>query len=178
MALSLSKFNVRLIVDALQTNALDLSTPQDEFKITKTLNFTNGADANQAHGFFHDQRTLAATTADNIDLAGSLTNAFGSTITMARVKGIMIFHGTAAASASMQVSGHATAALNTIIGVAASDLDTAQPYWITPPGGWHIAMAPNAGGYVVTATTEDMLRIYNGGAASITYDIVILYANS
>src|SRR5688572_1163541 len=87
MALS-TDLNVRLA--ATLTNALDLSTPTDALVETARLIYTDGAGANQVNMSWHDQRTLAASASENLDLAGSLTNAFGTTQTFARIKLVMV----------------------------------------------------------------------------------------
>jgi hypothetical protein len=173
MAEVLTRFNVKLSINALKTNALDLSSSTDPLLINWTYSFTNGTGVDQANQFWSDTRSLAATSADNLDLAGVLVSSLGigSTITFTKIKGIFIKHKTAAASAAMQVGGHATLALLTMLN-GTPDLDTAQSSINVVPGGGLALIAPNAAGYIVG--TEDMLRIYNGGAASIDYDIVIL----
>lgn len=175
MAETLTRFNVKISINALKTNALDLSSSTDPLIYTRTHNFTHGETADTAEQYWHDSRNLAATTADNLDLAGVLVSSLGigATITFTEINAIFVFHKTAAASAPMEVGGHATLALATMFN-GTPDLDTAQPSLNVRPGGSLALIAPDATGYVVNATTEDMLRIYNGGAAAIDYDIIIL----
>src|SRR5688572_5224082 len=76
--------------DLQQTNVLDLATATVPFSFTTTYTFTDGAGANQINQIWSDTRTINASSSETLDLAGSLTNSFGATVTFARVKGIYI----------------------------------------------------------------------------------------
>ena len=173
MAITMGSLKVQLNITGSQTNDAELDAVVAKLNQVWTWTFAEGATANAIDRFWTDTRTLAATTAENLDLAGALTHVFGTTIAAARIKLIAVRHKTAAASAALQVGGHAT--LGTLIFGATPDLDTAQPYLIVPAGGGALWVGPTAAGVVVTAGTDDMLRIYNGGAASVDYDIIIGY---
>ena len=174
MAQALTKFKLSLVVDALQTNAGDLSSATDPLSYTKRYSFTHGIIADKSEIFWSDSRNLAATTADNIDAAGVLVSSLGlgATITFTRVKALIVVHKTPAASAALQVGGHAT--LGLLFMGSVEGLDTDQPHVFVRPGGMIALVAPDAAGYPVTAGADDMIRIYNGAAAAIDYDIIIL----
>ena len=174
MAITMDGLQVQVRVTGSQTNDAEMENTVAKINQIWSWKFTEGAAADKIDRFWTDSRTLAATTAENLDMAGVLTHVFGTTIAAARVKVIALRHKTPAASAALQLGGHATLGLN-LFG-ATPDLDTAQPYLIVPPGGGNIWIGPTAGGVVVNAGSEDMLRIYNGGAASIDYDIIIGYS--
>lgn len=153
------------------TSALDLGEASLPLRIRKTLELANGTGANQADRIFSDQRTLAASASEDLDLAGVLTDAFGAAITFARIKGLII----SAASANtnnLVVGGHATAAFASWVGAAAHTLTVR-------PGGLLALTAPDATAYAVTAGTADILKIANSGAgSSVTYDIVVIGASA
>ena len=130
----------------------------------------NGTGADQADLVFRDQRTLAATTGEDLDLAGSLTDSFGTTITFARVK--MLYVASAAANGDTIAVGGAAA--NQFINWVANATDIVN----VSPGGAFMLFAPGATGYAVTAGTGDLLKIYNAHSAEGTYDIVIVGASA
>jgi len=155
------------------TGASDLATLTDVVSGTTLPSWaiTSGTGANQADMIFHDQRSLAASTSEELDLAGSLVDAFDATLTFARIKGLVIY----AASTNgglIQVGG---AASNGFINWVASATDIIQ----VRAGGTFSLIAPDAIAYAVTATTGDFFKINNtDGAAAGIYDIYIIGASA
>ena len=131
----------------------------------------NGTGASQADILWHDQRTLAASTSEDLDLSGSLTDSFGTTVSLVRVKAIIV----SAASDNgglIQVGG---ASSNQFINWVADASDVVQ----IRAGGFMLLAAPDATAYAVTAGTGDLLKIANtDGAAAGTYDIYIIGASA
>ena len=68
----------------------DFTTPTAQISKSYGIQFGDGVGANQADKIIHKQRTIAASANDDLDLAGLLTDAFGVTVTMVKVKGILI----------------------------------------------------------------------------------------
>jgi hypothetical protein len=157
----------------------DLTTARDLVTATSPLNYrnrvslTSGTGAGQADLVFSDTRTIAASGDDDLDLAGGLTDANGTTLTFARVKALIV---TAAAgnTNNVLVGGDATSTFLTWV-VAEADAVILRP-------GASLALVAgvaDATGYAVTATTGDLLRITNSaGSTSVTYDIVIIGASA
>ncbi len=77
-------------VNLTNTNAVDLSTILDNIKKTYNINFTNGTGANKSEAIFHDTRQIAASATDQLDLSGTLTNKFGTTVVFTKIKGIFV----------------------------------------------------------------------------------------
>jgi hypothetical protein len=102
-----------------------------------------------------------------LDLAAVLTNAFGATITAAKIKAIMI---KAAAGNTNDVHVIHPASAGVPLLLAAGD------GFKVKPGGWVQMAAPALAGLAtVTPTTNDLLTITNGGAGTpVTYDIMII----
>lgn len=147
------------------TNPLDLTTPTDNANVSLSDSLTNGTGAvDTADIVWSDTRTLAATT-ENLDLAGSLTNAFGATITFARIKGIIIHNKNSSVGAVLTVGGAASNAFPLFS-------DTSDKYPIGPDGVF-LVWEPSAAAKAVTASTGDILKM-DSGAATITYDIIIV----
>ena len=171
MAASLSG-SLSISASITNTGASDTSTLTDLIAgVIESWTITNGTGANQANVMWHDRRTLAATTSEDLDLSGVLTDAFGVSVALARVKAIIV----SAASTNgglIQVGG---AAANQFINWVANASDIIQ----IRAGGFFMLVAPDATAYAVTAATGDLLKIANtDGAAAGTYDIYIIGASA
>lgn len=157
--------DVQVLLTSNYTSVADLGTPSMPIqKIYRQL-LATGTGANQADKQFSDTRTINASSNDDLDLAGTLTDVFGAVLTFVKVKGIL-------------VSAAAGNTNNVVIGGASSTFTTwvtgTSPAVLVGPGGTFLLARPDAAGYGVTATSADLLRITNGGAGtSVTYDIVI-----
>lgn len=127
-----------------------------------------GTGSAQANKLYVAKRTLAATTYDLMDLAGSLADGLGNTITFTYVKLALL--------AVVSPTG--------LIKVRAGPQGQANP-WIGPwTGGvgatvykdvprWDLVAYEPVTGYAVTAGTGDIFPIYNPGAASLDYWVVL-----
>jgi hypothetical protein len=116
-------------------------------------------------------RSLGASTSENLDLAGSLTDQFGATITFARIKLLIVQLITATAGYTLEVGGAASNAASTFFGDATDKL-------IIRGGGFGILYAPDATAYAITAGTGDILKVNNPNAAGITYNIELVGASA
>jgi hypothetical protein len=125
---------------------------------------TDGTGAGQCNKWYRAYRTLTAGSADNLDLAGSLLDPFGNTLTFTGIKYIAISLISASANGTNKlVMGNAT---NPFVGPlsSAGTIDIFDSLELYHPG---------ASGWSVTAGTADILKINNPGAASVTYCILI-----
>ena len=158
---------VKAAVSAQYANALEFGGVEQTLKYGASHAFTDGSGANQAQKLFTDQRTLAASDNETLDLSGVLTDVFGATLTLTKIKAILV----------KAADGNTN---NVIVGGAASNA------WIGPfgdasdtvavkPGGTMMLVAPDANGYAVTAGTGDLLKVANSaGGSAVTYDIVLV----
>lgn len=159
--------SLALMLSAAYTKPLDLGAASAPLKFTPSYNFTDGTGANQARILFSATRTLAASATEDLDLAGVLLDAFGDTVTIDKVKALIV---TAA-------PGNTN---NVLVGGAASA--QASPWFgdvtdkvVVRPGGLFAVVAPDATGYDITATSADLLKIANSSSGTpVTYTIVIL----
>lgn len=163
MSGTIDHVNVGYTIDSLLLSALDLDTAQDPLKLSENLTLSNGTGSGQASQQWHDQRTIAPSGTDSIDLAGSLTNAFGVTLTFTKIKAMLV-RASAANTNNVQVTRPASNGF--VWFLAAGDGFNLQPgarmLWFDPVG------------VAVTAGTGDILAIVNSGAGtSVTYDIWI-----
>ena len=161
---------IKLTVASVLTSALDLQPRTAPLNLAKNIALTNGTGANQADRVWADQRTISASATDSIDLAGSLTDAFGAALTFARIKAVLV---TAASTNSNNVNVTRPASNGVPLFIAAGDGIPVRP------GGMIVWVAPDATGVAVTAGTGDLLDIVNSGAgSSVTYDIAIIGASA
>lgn len=164
-----TKFHVELVSD--YTNPLDLESGDSFIKYAKQINLTTGTSANQADKRFTDTRTLTASSTEDLDLAGSLTDVFGATLTFARVKFLLVY--AAAANTNNVVVGGASS--NAWPGPFGATTHTVA----VQPGGLLVMQAPGATAWPVTPATGDLLHVANSaGGTSVTYDIVIIGASA
>ncbi|MFI1942056.1 hypothetical protein ACH44C_33600 [Streptomyces purpureus] len=161
-----SDFGIRASVR--NTKASDLTTTADALDFVRGVHLESGTGAGKADRVFHDQRTLAASATETLDLAGVLTDVYGAAITFARVKFIAI----SAASGNTN---------NVIVGANASNdwvgLLNAAGTITLRPGASFAAMSGSADatGMAVTAGTGDLIKVANSaGSTSVTYDVVIV----
>lgn len=165
------KTKLNVSVSAQLTNPLDLAASTSPLAYAKEWVLASGTAANQADKVFHDQRTLAASATENLDLAGVLTDALGATLTFLRVKGIVVY-AAAANTNNVEVGG-------VVNGLAGWVGDAATDKVIVRPGGLLAVFAPDATAYAVVAGTGDLLRVANAGAGTaVTYDVIVLGASA
>jgi hypothetical protein len=132
---------------------------------------TDGTGAGNADLLYVAERTVATATDDDIDLAGVLSDVFGTTLTFAELVGILIINkqkdGTANTT-DLTIGGGS----NPFVGFLGGTTPTVGPI---KPGGMFMLMSPDAAGIgTVTAGTGDILRITNSAGASNTYQIAIV----
>lgn len=162
--------SIKLNVSAVQSSALDLGTRSFPAALNLAIALANGTGANQADLMFSDTRTLTASATEDLDLAASLTDSFGATITFARIKAIII---SAASGNANNVNVTRPASNGVPLFLAASDGLAVRP------GGLFALVGPDATGVAVTAGTGDLLTFTNSaGSTSVSYSIIILGASA
>lgn len=144
-----------------------LTTPRSDLNLSSAVPLGSGTGANQADRMYTATRTLAPSTAEDLDLAGTLLDAFGAAITFARVKALL-FRSAAANTNNIVIGNAASNGFISWVGSATDKLTLR-------PGGFFALVAPDATAYAVTAATADLLHVLNGGAGtSVTYDVAII----
>lgn len=162
---------VDLAVGSVLTGSLDLdSTPKTALSKAYSIALSSGVGSGMADQLWFDKRTILASANDDLDLAGSLVNGLGATVTFARIKGICIY------SLPANVNNlHIGGGSNPFINWVANSSDIV----VVRPGGLMLLMAPDATAYAVTATTGDILRVTNAAAgSSVEYEIVLIGATA
>jgi hypothetical protein len=162
---------LKVNVSGLFADAIDLGLVSLSLNYTADSRLSNGSGANQAQSFFGDQRTLAASASENLDLSGGLTDVFGAAIAFTKIKAILV-KASADNVNDVVVGGHGAAAAASFFGDATDKVKV-------KPGGTMLLIAPDANGYAVTAATGDLLTVANSGAGTgVTYDILIIGTTS
>ena len=125
----------------------------------------SGTTTGLADKIWSDQRTVTTGATDSIDLAGTLTDSFGETVTFVKVKGILI-SSAAANTTTLQIARPASNGV-ILFGAASGALA------VLSAGGFFCWVDP-AVGVTVTTGTGDLLSIINSAGASAVYDIMIV----
>jgi hypothetical protein len=160
--------NVSASVSGSQTSALDLGTVTFPFSTSASAAYTSGTGAGQVDVVFTDTRTLSASATEDLDLAGSLTGALGTTLTFARIKAVFV---SAAAANTNNVNVTRPASNGTPWLLAAGDGIALRPGAFLAWG----SGAADATGVAVTAGTGDLITFTNSaGTTSVTYTVVIV----
>jgi hypothetical protein len=157
---------LRVIFGATQTGSNDFGGPTFDLMIDKIMQFASGTGANQADIVWADERTIAASSSEDLDLAGVLADAFGATVAAAEVVAILVIAD--AANTNNVVIGDATSPIPLFGGT--------NPTHAVKPGGVFFAAAPNAAGLLtVGAGSTDDLKVANSSSGTgVTYKIAIL----
>lgn len=166
MTVALSDTAISLAVRTTMSEALDLKTRSAILNFTRGMALANGTGAEQADKVWDDTRVINASSNDDLDLSGGLTDAFGGTVAFVKVKGIFVF-------------ANAGNTNNVVIGAAAATQFVgpfgAATHTVAVPPGQFFAITASTNGWAVVNAASDLLRIANGGAGTpVTYDIVIL----
>lgn len=173
MATSLN-VDLQLTGQASMLNALDHSSVATSIQIASTsfpaqqLSLSFGTGDNQANMMWSDKRTLANGADDDLDLAGGITDSFGSTITFTYVKNIIVAMDSVDGTNAVRIGpqGVTNAWQGPWGGVAAGNyLTVLSRAWIACDG---------YTGHAVTAGTGDILRIHNASGVSVDYHLWII----
>ena len=162
--------DLRASLTWLFSEALDLSSVNDQSTLEFDASLADGTGDDQADLIWHDERTLAAAASENLDLTALATVIFGGTvpINFAKVKAILI------------VNTSTTAGHELLVGGAGAGQAFATPFnnnvsakvGVGPDS--PLLLVNKQSGWAVTAGTGDILRVQNSGASAATYRIVIV----
>lgn len=162
----------RVSVDlaAVLTGTADFGAPSSRVNFAQQLDLASGTGAGKADKIWTDRRTIAASGSEELDLAGSLTDVFGGTITLATVKALYV-KASAANTNSVVLGAASENAWDTLLGDAGTVTLT--------PGAVFLVAATAANPWGVTASTADLLKVANSSSgSSVTYDIAIVGATA
>lgn len=152
---------VSVNVKATKNGDLGNAVSSPTFNHNESIKFGTGSSL--ANTEWTDSRTLAATS-ESLDMSGTLVNEFGETLTLSKIKGIIIENLATTAGYVLKVGG---AASNALLGIVADATDKIQ----IGPGGVLVLTSP-VDGFTVTGATGDLLKI-DAGSNAINYKILI-----
>lgn len=168
MASVLDYVKIKAYVDWKFSNTLDGNDAEYIGFQKMDDSLADGNAIDKAEHVWYDERTVNASATDSLDLAGSLTNAFGATITFTKLKLIMVENRSTTAGDILHITRPAA---NGVPWAGA-----AADYVNLGPGGTFLLYCPSVAGIAtVTAATGDLIDIVEaGGANNVTYRITLV----
>lgn len=160
------KSEIQVTIKGLLSLLGDLQEATAPVFLQRTLALADGVGANQARTIFADNRTLAPSTTEDLDLAGgTLVDPFGAAFAPTKVRAIII----------VAAVGNVN---NVVIGGDVNSLPflSAAATTVTlKPGGIFVFVDPSLAGVAVTPGTGDIIQVANSGAGtSVDYSVVII----
>ncbi len=147
-------------------DSMDLADTTNDLDIDWSDTIANGTGKDQADWIWHDTRT-AAGAVDDIDLNATLSDAFGVSLDLVKVKGIFIQNTDETVGYDLAIGAAVATPLGGWVSDAASD------ELVIGAGGFFALWNPSAAGYACGAAASDILRV-DPGANTIIYNIVIV----
>ncbi|HVJ72044.1 MAG TPA: hypothetical protein VM531_11165 [Sphingomicrobium sp.] len=156
--------SIRVKVDTDLINAGDFSSGKDQLRLTLESLFANGTGLGQANNVYSKRRTLTTGASEDLDVSGSLTNLFGTSLVFTKIKAIAI-QSLAANTTNLTVSRPAN---------GLPFLSAVGDALVLTPGGIFVFVDPSAAGVAVTGGSADLINVANAAGASASYDVVIV----
>lgn len=166
MATTLAINAITTMIKAVFTNVLDVDSATVQLNESWSDSLANGTGASQADIIWWDTRTVGAGANDDLDLNGTLIDAFGNTVDLLHVKGIFISSTATVAADTLSLGAEGVAEWVSWVGGAGDKL-------VVGAGGVFLLTSPITG-YVMVGAASDTLRIHNdSGANAVTYTIIV-----
>jgi hypothetical protein len=151
------------------TTTTDMSDgTTDRLNRKESVALTDGTGSDQADLLFHDTRS-AAGAADALDLAGVLSNVFGATVTMVKIKLLVIVNNSTTSGETLKI-GAGSNPITSLWGTSGDQIVIGPSTSANPA---FLALSSPQDGYAITAGSADKLTI-DPGAATVSYDIWIV----
>ena len=157
---------VKVGIEADYKNVVDFVTSEADVVLNKIFDLANGSGADKANKVYFKTRILGSGASESLDLAGSLADAFGATLTFTKVRVLAII-ADAGNTTDVAVGG---AASNAWVGMFGDATDKV----LVKPGSMFLWIARDAGGGAVVASTGDLLKVADAGAAGVTYTVIVI----
>lgn len=159
---------VRASIDGSARLSRDGRETLDPVPRSEDIVFGSGTGTGKADIAFVDDRSLASGANEALDLAGVLTDAFGQSVAIAKLKAIEI-SANAANTTNLTVGA---AVSNTFVGFFADATDAI----VLKPGARIVIADPV--GWTVTAGTGDLLKVANAAGAAASFRVKLLGASA
>ncbi len=154
-----------LNVGTTYTGSAGLGSSTEVLALDYSISLTSGTGANQANVIYSASRSLADDANEVLDFyaSGTLTDAFGTALTIETLKLLVISN--TSTDATLKIGGGAVA-----VGVFAAAGDILS----LPPGGKFLFSAPDATGLDIT-TNKDLNLLHGGeGTSALVYKIIAI----
>ncbi len=154
----------------LFTETGELTSVHDNAALEFRATFSDGTAANQADRLWYDEREIAASSNDDLDLTALARTLFGNALSMefAKVKAVLVINLSASSGDVLRVGG--AGAGSAFAAPFAGDAD-AQ---VEVPPDSPLLLVNRGDGWSVTAGTGDILRVQNTSASPVSYRIAII----
>jgi len=177
MAASAMDLTTRLVAsltgEAIKTG-YEFGAPTLPIRHTFDDSLADGDGADQANQVYQDSASVIADAETSYDLAGTLVDEFGGTITFTKIKGIVLLNKSTTASV-LQIGGgtglDGTNAFDTWITSTAADGSEGV---LVRAGGLFVLWAPDATAYAVAAGTGDILVIKEKSTLAAVFELSII----
>lgn len=157
---------IRGVLQCLYGKTIGATAGNIPLNIPFDLELSDGTGLDEGDILWFDQdRILAGLTSENIDVAGTLSDAYGDTFTAVKIK-FFYFHNKSVTPGDILELGGGSNPL--LLWKDGSDIDSVGP------NGRRFMWEPAAAGKAVTAGTGDLLQVNNISSNSIDYDIIIV----
>lgn len=167
MATTLTVSSLRAGLDWTFADGNSVASSTNSGSFAWSAAYTDGTGASKAQKIYFNSYSISGSGSQSLDLAGSLTNAFGSTITFANIKGLWIEHQTTTATGVLDINGVF------VTQGTGSPLAGTTPKIQLRPGYLLLLGGATSGGYTVTNTTQDVLTLTNNDASSVTVRVCV-----
>lgn len=155
---------IEVNADFTYSNVNDVQRTNQNASLNYSQDYTNGTGDEQADKLWTTEYTQSA--AVTIDLAGSLTDIYGTTLTFTKIRAIVIKNLSTTTGFNLLVGGAASNAFSTPFADATDKVKV-------PPGGCLVLAAP-LDGFAVTAGTGDQLKMDPGGSNQVNWEVQII----
>ncbi|REJ94886.1 MAG: hypothetical protein DWQ35_07390 [Planctomycetota bacterium] len=149
----------------------ELTTISDTAKLQFAADLANGTADDQADRLWHDERTLATATHEDLDLTALAASVFENSVTvsLATVRALLLINTATTAGEDLLVGG-AGAGGN----AWASPFNGDQDAQLVLPADATLLLVNKKNTWTIANGASDQLRIANDGTGSITYRVVIV----
>lgn len=167
--MTVTNANLKVSLDIGLAGTQQLGGPFWNGNLAFEQSFADGVIANAVDRVYLAERTVNASTNDDIDLNGVLLDGLGVAIAGLELVGVIVMNRrrdpTLAANVSTLTLGGAA---NPVVGYSAAGI-------AIKPGGIFVHMNPDATGITaITAATGDIFRVANGAGGTAIYTIAFL----
>jgi hypothetical protein len=130
------------------------------------VTLASGTGAGQCDQVYYSAaRTLGTTTAELLDLAGTLVNEQGETITFTKIKSVLLINNGTNDGDIIRLGGASNTAAIFAAGTNTMDIRGGTS------GGGLLLWCSELTGYEITGGSADILQVENPGTNALTYDI-------